>query len=177
MTFPSFSAGEILRATDMNAVGLWLVKSQTVGAGVSSVTVSNAFNASYDAYRILYTGGTVTSNGSISMAFNGSPAGWYGNIVYANFLGGAPLSIGMNNTSAVTFAGGGSAGFAQVLADVQNPFLAQPSWVSANYTDLANAGRTTGYHAVSTSYTGFILTAASGTISGGTIYVYGYQKG
>ncbi len=48
MTYPSFSAGDILTAADMNAVGLWLVKTQTVGTAVASVTVTDAFSSTYD---------------------------------------------------------------------------------------------------------------------------------
>ena len=57
MTYPSFSAGEVFRAQDANAVGLWLVKSQTIGTGVSSVTVTDAFSADYDSYKIVISGG------------------------------------------------------------------------------------------------------------------------
>ena len=57
MTYPTFTNGQVLPASDLNAIGLWLVKSQTVGTGVSSVTVSNAFSADFDNYRIIYSGG------------------------------------------------------------------------------------------------------------------------
>jgi len=48
MTYPSFTSGDILTAADMNAVGLWLVKTQTVGTAVSSVQVTGAFSSTYD---------------------------------------------------------------------------------------------------------------------------------
>jgi len=171
---------EVLTSADTNTYlansGLVYITSVTAGAGASTITVSNCFSATFDAYRILYTGGTASSNGAITFAFNGSPAGWYGNIIYANFASSAPGSVGDSNTTSASYIGGASAGFPQVLADIQNPFLAQPSWASSNYTDAANAGRSTYYHSASTSYTGFILTKASGTISGGVVTVYGYRK-
>jgi len=40
MTFPVFASGDVLNASDMNGVGLWLVKTQAVGSGVASVTVT-----------------------------------------------------------------------------------------------------------------------------------------
>jgi hypothetical protein len=39
-TPPDFSSGAVLTAAQMNSVGLWLVKTQTVGTAVSSVAVT-----------------------------------------------------------------------------------------------------------------------------------------
>ncbi len=39
-----------------NLAGLVLIKTQTIGSGVSSVTVTGAFSATYNAYRIVFTG-------------------------------------------------------------------------------------------------------------------------
>lgn len=180
MAIKTFTTGEVLTAADTNTYlansGLVYISSTTVGSAVSSVTVSNAFSATFDAYRIIYTGGTATSTGNINFAFNGSPAGWYGNIIFADFLGGVVASIGANNLTVATFIGGAPGFCPQVLTDIQNPFLAKPSFATANYVDSANAGRSQYYHSASTSYTGFILACSAGTITGGTITVYGYRK-
>ena len=181
MAIKTFTTGEVLTAADTNTYlansGLVFVKSQTVGTAQNSVTVSDAFSATYDAYRIIYTGGTATSTGNIRFAFNGSPAGWYGNILFADFLGGSPASIGASNLTIATFIGGAPGLCPQVMADIQNPFLTKPSFASANYLDGSNAGRSQYYHSASTSYTGFILSANTGeTFTGGTITVYGYRK-
>jgi len=176
MPVPDFSPGEVLTAAAMDSIGLWLVKTQTVGTAVSSVTVSDAFNADFIDYKIVYTGGTASTDGSIAFSFSGSPTGWRGNIIYANFLSGTVQSIGENNTTTASYIGAAASGFPQVVADLQNPFLAQPSLISASYVDSGNAGRSTYHHSASTSYTGFTLTKAAGTISGGVIKVYGYRK-
>ena len=55
MTYPVFATGDVLNASDMNAVGLWLVKTQTIGSGVGSVAVTGAFSADYDNYKIIVT--------------------------------------------------------------------------------------------------------------------------
>jgi hypothetical protein len=44
-TPPDFSSGAVLTAAQMNSVGLWLVKTQTVGTTVSSVAVTGDENA------------------------------------------------------------------------------------------------------------------------------------
>jgi hypothetical protein len=176
MPVPDFSPGEVLTAAAMDSIGLWLVKTQTVGAGVASVTVSDVFSADYDAYRIIYTGGTATAQTNITFKFNGSPLGWFGNIVFANFASGTPQSIGASNLDNATYIGAAPGSCPRVVVDVQNPFLSQPSFVTAGYVDSGNAGASNYFHSASTSYTGFILTPASGTFTGGTIRVYGYRN-
>ena len=85
MSYPVFASGDVLNASDMNGVGLWLVKTQTIGTGVSSVTVTGAFSADYDNYVITVTGGTASANGSVRLQMNTSTgstysmAGTYGN--------------------------------------------------------------------------------------------------
>ena len=69
MTFPSFSAGEVLRAQDMNAVGRWLVKTVTVGSAVTTVPVTDAFSTEYDNYEIVFSGGSKSSPGTMNMQF------------------------------------------------------------------------------------------------------------
>jgi len=58
--------------------------------------------------------------------------------------------------------------------DISSPFLSKYTFISGNYVSDSNAGAVQGVHKVATSYTGFTLTPAAGTMTGGTIYVYGY---
>lgn len=52
MAIKTFTTGEVLTASDTNTYlansGLVFVKSQTIGSAVTSVTVSDAFSATYD---------------------------------------------------------------------------------------------------------------------------------
>ena len=174
----TFVTGQVFTAADANLMansGLVYVTSATVGTTVSSVTVSSCFSATYDNYKIIFTGGTGTATTNITFAFNGSPAGWDGNIIYANFAGGAPASIGYNNLTSVTYAGSIKNSYAFFTAEVLTPFLAQPSGFTGIYTGN-DAGSSIARHSASTSYTGFILTPSGATLSGGTIRVYGYRK-
>jgi hypothetical protein len=51
MTYP-WASGEVLTAADLNAyAGLILVKTQTIGTAVSSVTVTGAFSSTFQNYR------------------------------------------------------------------------------------------------------------------------------
>ena len=181
MAVKTFTTGEILTASNTNTylanAGLVYVTSVTVGNAVSSVTVSNCFTATYDSYKILYVNGSAsTTSNSINFNFNGAPAAWYGNLIYANFAAGAPLSAGYNNTTGINHGGCISSGTPSVCLEVLNPYNAKPSFVQGLYVDGSNAGTVTASNANSTSYTGFVLTPASGTLTGGVITVYGYRN-
>ena len=60
MAIKTFTANSVLTAADTNTYlansGLVYVTSQTVGTAVASVTVSSAFNSSFDSYKIVYAG-------------------------------------------------------------------------------------------------------------------------
>ena len=182
MAIKTFTTGEVLTASDTNTYlansGLVYVKSQTVGSGVGSVTVSSAFSTDYDNYKVQYIGGTGTASSVLTFAYTGTNgnAGWYGNLIYANFLSAAPLSAGYNNAASITHAGGNAGGRWNMTLELQQPFLSANSFLSAPYVDSSNAGNMSGYHSFANSYTGFVLTPTTGTLTGGTIIVYGYRK-
>ena len=69
MGFP-YSPGDVLTAADLNeSSGLVLVKTQTVGSGVSSVTVTGAFSATFDNYLITDNGGTQSVDTALMFFF------------------------------------------------------------------------------------------------------------
>jgi hypothetical protein len=53
MTFPNFVAGEILRAQDMNAVGLWKVASGTLSLTTIRQNVLGVFSSNFKNYRLI----------------------------------------------------------------------------------------------------------------------------
>ena len=176
MTFPSFSVGEVLRATDMNAVGLWLVKSQTVGTGVASVTVTGAFSADYDNYRIVFANGTSAINdNAISLQF-AAVASHFASMRYDSFTGAGSGTLA---TNAQTFAyvGLSSASTQQsYVFDVMGPNLAQFTKWSGLLTSNLYTGFSGGVYAQTTQLTSFTLIAPAGGFTGGTIKVYGYKN-
>lgn len=52
MGFPSFASGDVLTATDMNAVGLWKVNAVS-GTNVAALQWDNIFSSTYNSYRIV----------------------------------------------------------------------------------------------------------------------------
>ena len=174
---PTFVSGAVLTSAQMSAVGLWLIKTQTVGTAVSSVTVTGAFSADYDNYLILMSGGTGSDSASISIKLGASVTGYYGFMVYGDSATNTPLGAGRNNTAQLNFIGGQIAGQAsQARLEVLNPFkAAYTKFLNGSYQNAGNYGTMQGEHRVATSFTSFILAPDTGTLTGGTIAVYGYK--
>lgn len=178
MAYPTFSAGQALPASDMNAIGLWLVKTQTVGTGVSSVTVTSAFSADFDNYKIIYTGGT-GSVAQIDLQFQlGSTTT---NYTYALFYIVPPSStisqLSSTSASNYPYAGGLTTNGGGIEMDVFSPNLAKYTYLRNTYLRDDVLGATgTGSQKSTTQFTSFVITPNTGTLTGGTIRVYGYRN-
>lgn len=174
MPVPVFTTGEVLTAANMNQVGLWLVKSQTVGSGVSSVTVTGAFSADYDNYRIIYANATGSSIDWLNMTLNGASGVSY---TWGHYF----IQIGVT-TGSTTSAGATSWRTAvmgnrfQVVIDVCSPFLTARTTFTSSGGGEVYFSTGGGMNTDLTSSTGFTLTPATGTLTGGTIRVYGLRN-
>lgn len=162
--------------------GLVLVKSQTIGNAVSSVTVTDAFSAKYEAYRIVVTGGTLSSSDQdvtlqLRTTTTTSITGYYSTLIYGTYAGVGPTLFGINNGTAWTNASGGSGTQMQLDVDLLNPYLTRSTQIRSQIIRSTLAGMSVGYHNVNTSYVSFVLTPAAGTMTGGKIRVYGYNLG
>ena len=177
-TPPDFTTGQVLTAAQMNAVGLWLIKTQTIGTAVSTVTVSSAFSADYEAYRIVVTGGSSNQSGGTNILFQlgNSSTGYYGFLTYGSYLATTVLGANQNNGTSFNHAGGADSGGISCLIDITNPFLALTTGYVCTVRYGTVYGTFVGAHGVSTSYSSFTLTAGAGTLTGGTIRVYGYRN-
>jgi hypothetical protein len=179
MSFPSFSAGEVLTAADMNAVGLWLVKTQTVGTGVASVTVTDAFNANFDHYRVIYQGGVGSTAQAMVMTLGASTTGYYAG--YLSVLYGSDtLGYVRNNNSASWDIGGSYPNGNSLDVTLFNPQKAVRTGMNnMGRIDYRTAGAAhtsgSGIHDSATAFTSFTLTV-TGTMTGGTIRVYGLRN-
>jgi hypothetical protein len=180
MAIKTFTTGEVLTASDTNTylanAGLVFVKSQTVGATVSSVTVSDAFNSTYDNYRIILAGGVGSTSLSISMTLGSTAANYYGSVLFANYGGGGAQAVSANAETNMRYIGGADTSFLQVNVDVCAPNLAKATTAGGTFQNNTAFGSCSYRLADSTQYTAFTLTCDSGTITGGTITVYGYRK-
>ena len=175
-TPPTFSVGATLTAAQMNAVGLWLVKSQTVGTGVSSVTVTGAFSTDYDNYRIIYSGGVGSVTANLALRLGSATTSYYGFGVYGTFGSTAVLGINDNNAARFGYVGGCDTSGATMIADLRMPFASVATYISAPIDTGTSFGTYSGRYFPTTSFTDFTMFPDSGTITGGTIRVYGFRK-
>lgn len=184
---PTFSAGQILTSSVMNDVstlgnyqGLFHVKTQTIGSGVSSVTVSGAFSSDFDDYLVAVN--TVVSanqpNLGLRMGATASGYAYAGN--YQNFTGGA---VTVDTTTVATYwnigaCGNGTTGSGRVdfHTTVKSPQLAQQTFYIAHNGSLAWSNAYTGYLNNTTQYTALTILPSSGTMTGGTVRIYGYRN-
>jgi hypothetical protein len=158
--------------------GLELVKTQTIGTAVSSVTVTDAFSAKYDAYRIIVNGGATSANGLLNLQLAGVASGYYYSLSGARYDNAAYVGANVNNGSSFVGAGNHYTNEITMNVDLLNPFLTTKTWLSANQVSFSSFN-SYGYGAGEVSggsRTGFVISPASGTMTGGTIRVYGYRN-
>jgi len=175
-TPPVFVAGAVLQASEMNAIGLWLVKSQTIGTAVSSVTVTNAFNSDYDNYRIVISGGTASASSNLGFSLSGiTGATAYRQLGFFQVYGTATINAYAADSTFLIISQGTTTGY-YASFDITSPNLAYPKFVQAIGSGTGTNYVFPGQVTTATASTGFIITPGSGTLTGGTISVYGYRK-
>lgn len=196
MGFPSFNAGDVLNASDMNAVGLWKVTPTSVTNGtisngtvipnssVSTVTINGVFTSNFANYMISWSGMTASVGGSVlyaKLCINGAPqtSGWYGNTFFiAAGQAGALSNATLSNASTTEIGSltNTSGHFNSGIAYIQSPQLsAQTRCQFTNADDFYF--RTGAYHLSNTTqYDGIQILAASGTIGGGQIRIFGIRN-
>ena len=169
-----------LPATDINTYltnsGLVFVKQQTIGTAVSSVTVSGAFDSTYDNYLIKITGMTGSAAVDTTFQLGGITTGVY--ITSGFYQSLASSTINAYTTTASTMPAGTMAATqnTQITIEISGPNLAITKYVqmnSASATLRANSATQIGSTVQATS---FIIAPTSGTLTGGTITVMGYRK-
>ena len=177
MADQTFTAGQILTAAQMTTlqsnIGLTFIKSQTIGSGVASVVVPDAFSASFEKYKIVVNGGVGSTGQAITMVL-GAGASVYDYVLsYVNYAtGGVTTAFGTSQTS-YGFVGESNTNGNTVDLDILNPFLAKYTMFFGAYIGSV-AGFCAGQLKNTVSYTAFTLSVA-GTMTGGTISVYGYR--
>lgn len=181
MAIKTFATGEVLTASDTNTflanAGLVYVTSTTVGSAVSSVTISNCFSSTYDNYRITVAGGTASVQSNIAFQLSGITGSVYYQLGYyqSSWGSSARADYASGAVTSVIASDGSVDGYATIL-ELSSPNLAKRKFGST-YSQSANNQYSMPFQIASTSTaTGFTLTPGSGTLTGGTITVYGYRK-
>ena len=159
--------------------GLVLISATTIGSAVSAVTVSDAFSSTYDNYLITVSGGVASTNNSLVLTLGATVTGYYysgSSIAYS-----ATTYTGTNGQNAANWGDSvrGSTNSLNGQIFLYGPNLAKNTHFSSIGTRSDTGGGTNmlqGYLANTTQYTAFTLTTNTGTVTGGTIRVYGFQN-
>jgi hypothetical protein len=175
-TPPDFSSGSVLTAAQMNGIGCWLVKTQTIGTAVSSVTVTGAFSADYDNYVINISGGAASTDANIQVRLGASATAYSGSLIYSTYTIATVALAQDNNNTQFSFAGSGATNGLQFSGRILGPNLAKHTAIASDYLGNLSGGNYNGIHKATTQHTAFTLIAGSGTWTGGTIKVYGYRN-
>jgi hypothetical protein len=160
----------------VSAFSVSRIVTQTIGTAVTSVTVNNAFSAEFDTYKIVVSGGVGSGFANLRLQL-GSSTGFYNDgAVLVTYSSGSTSSL--FSTGSTAFLHAGSINTSHINLDVQliNPFATAQTIISGNYMNGGQGGTYSGIHASATSHTSFVIYPATGTMTGGTINVYGYRK-
>jgi len=168
--------GTALNSNDY--AGMVLVKKQTIGTGVSSVSVTDAFSATYENYKILISGGVGSATGQLFFKLNGITTNdYFSTVIFNTFSSSTPQAQSLNNNYWNWF-GAYNTSSINAHAEINSPFLSDLKIFSAPFIIMTSGtgvgGTTTGFINSTSSATGFTIETSSGTLTGGTIYVYGY---
>ena len=157
--------------------GLVLVKTQTIGTAVSSVTVSDAFSADFDSYQIQITGGASSTGTDLGIQLGSTTSNYAYGITQIYLVDGSTGVLRSNSANRWVYVGGGTSSGLVMNAILLNPFLSKYTFIQSNwwgsdvYTGMCN-----GVLRDTSSYSAFTVATASGTMTGGTIRVYGYRN-
>lgn len=179
MTFPVFASGDVLRAADMNAVGSWLVKTQTIGSAVSSVTVTDAFSAQYENYIVTVSGGAASTSNYGNLTLGATSTGYYVLGYFGAYNVASLNAYSVNNGASFSECCIGSTSDIEGWFYIGSPNLAKPTHVRIFNAGSITTGNYTSFYQGflnnTTQYTAFTITVTTGTFTGGTIRVYGLR--
>jgi hypothetical protein len=178
-TPPVFSAGAVLTAAQMNKIGMWLIKSETITSNSASKFISDVFSSDFECYHINIKARAL-NEGSYQMCMGNTTnntSGWYGVIDYYSYTGAPDGFIRINNAASTNVGLSQNQGWTMTTMDMWNPYLSDYTLYTGNSWGRDRyMGTLAGELANTTSYTGFTIFNDAGNLSAGRISVYGYRQ-
>lgn len=161
------------------ASGLTLIKTQTIGSGVSTVSVTDIFSSTYDNYLLTVSGGVSSTGTNITLRLGTTSTGYYVAGMYIEYGSSTVTGESVTNHTGFYAAAVGEANSLNGEVQIFGPNLAKNTHVLHRSSAASTAGpykNYGGYLANTTQYTSVTIFPNSGTLTGGTIKVYGYQN-
>jgi len=189
LTVAQYQGGELFFTSASSAIffptaktvagGLDLISSTTIGSAVASVTVSSAFSATYDNYLILLSGGTASTDMNINMTLGSTATGYYKFGYFGAYTATTVSAASGSNATSWVGVGGGASNGLYAWCHLSDPFASDRTLFSclcAQPSTTGNGVNQSGFLDNATSYTAFTFTTSTGTMTGGTVRVYGYKN-
>lgn len=198
-TPPDFTAGSVLTAAQMNAVGLWRITPTVSGTGmalsgseivmtdVTAGEIRSVFSSSFRNYRVLVTHNFSTGGGIKLEMLSGTNTVESGSVYKYAGIGyvssGAAYNDGNSNNTSFLYPNQGGdtdAGSASFIMEFMNPNAAARTWIhtTGGFEWIDGTVYKRDYSCevnTATQYTGFKLSTTAGNIDG-SISIYGYKK-
>jgi hypothetical protein len=178
MTFPVFVSGEVLGASDMNAVGWWRITGGTHSGALLSL--NNVFTADYSNY-MLKLDNFLTPSGTRTIGFqlqNASPvmSAYYWAGYYSTFSGG--FGAANSGGGGMTYWVPGTASNANPMAstiEIFNPQKALKTNIVVSGINFDAGYHMGGFQDTSTAYNGFRIFNTVGDTCNFNWSLYGYK--
>lgn len=119
----------------------------------------------------------MSADTALTLQVGSAVTGYYGAYVYGQYSSTTVTAANDNNNTKFTYCGGGDPfSGASAIFTLNNPFLSKQTYIHAPIAYSTNVGTYVGRLATTASYTSFTFAPFTGTMSGGTIRVYGYNN-
>jgi hypothetical protein len=179
-TPPVFTSGAILTAAQMNAAGMWLIKTQTVSAGSSEILLDSVFTSDYQNYKVELT---LSSSANVNLLFQfrtGTTNDGANSYIYQNLSAEGATVAGSRTTSTRWTMGDAytTSDANSVTATIYRPKEAARTLFVSQMLGALNGGtlyQSAGQFANTTAFDGFRFYPSSGTIAA-TCRVYGLRN-
>jgi hypothetical protein len=183
MAIQTFTSGQILTAADTNT---YLANSGLVYVSTTSITssgqnIANAFSSTYTNYRIICTDFTTSANNALVAFRLGSSTtrteyayGSVGMVISTGAISNDNAAAGTYGMIGYTRAvSGGTQNFA---FDLMNPQIAGRKTWSCSWNNGTYCGTVSGIDGLGSAQTDINFLVGSGTLTAGTVTIYGYRK-
>jgi hypothetical protein len=181
MAIKTFTTGEVLTASDTNTYlansGLVYIKQQTIGNGVTSVTVTDAFSSLYDVYLIVINAlDTPTAGNNITMDYDDGTSLYNWANMYMNYNSTTINGARAQSQTSSVIGYSGNNDDTNISVTVRGPNLPKRTTFSTQENTDTYSVVGGGGHDATTQHTKFKIGTSGASLTGGTIYVYGYRK-
>ena len=151
-----------------------------VNINAVTTTVSNCFSASYDNYRLEWSGVYTTSGASnfpLITFTAGAGTAHFDGIKTTDQVGANTFNSQNGSGYWLTAYVGGSVNNASIISmDIYNPFNTVDTTYTSKFSFVQGGGFAGGMVKSSTSYTGFQIVGLFGFNVTGTLRIYGYRR-